>query len=699
MRSYDMCVNSCCCFLGKYAKAEECPFCHEVRYNHAGKARRTFQYTPLIPQLCALLQNREMVTNLRYRRLAERLYCPGVIQDVFDAEHYRRLRQTVLDETTGYHFFDDDDDLALGLSTDGVSLFKRRRRGQSTAWPIIIINYNLHPSIRTRLENVICVGVIPGPRQCKDLNSFLIPLLDELLELKGALDTPPATPPPAPPSHEIHASHVVLRAFLIILFGDIPAISKLLMMKGHNAILPCRLCYIQGVLCRLAKSSVYYVPLTRPGDPPIIVPPEQLVMRTHELFLAHYDALEALQTQTARKRLGQAFGINSRPVFSRLKSIDLAICAPYDAMHLLFENLVPNMIRHWTGGFKGLDQGTGDYEIPGNEWAEVGRLTARAGKTIPSAFVGTLPNIAEDEILYKAEGYSFFFQYIAPVVLEGRLPDKYYEHFLLMREIFILALQFELTFDDLDQLQQMINTWIAQYEEYYYQYDPARLPTCPLTIHALLHLPHYIRTSGPLWTSWAFVMERFCGHILPAVKNRIRPYGHLDNYVQRRAQMQAVSLKYELPSLAKPRINYTYAHGAKFSSRERMYPDFNTVILGAPVYRNVEVTPQLMNQLGKYFGLVYSEELRLNGQAIRARIVTDSMLGYGRFRLTGDGDRFRIAALIEDNRDARDNSFVRYELLPDANASLPDASDVMVRRVHYGQLLNIYYVEFITDVE
>lgn len=34
-----------------------------------------------------------------------------------------------------------------------------------------------------------------------------------------------------------------------------------------------------------------------------------------------------------------------------------------------------------------------------------------------------------------------------------------------MREIIILALQFELTFDDLDRLQHMVDTWVAQYEE------------------------------------------------------------------------------------------------------------------------------------------------------------------------------------------------------------------------------------------
>jgi hypothetical protein len=108
---------------------------------------------------------------------------------------------------------------------------------------------------------------------------------------------------------------------------------------------------------------------------------------------------------------------------------------------------------------------------------------------------------------------------------------------------------------------------------HYYQYKQAQLPTCPLTIHVLLHIPYYIRHAGPLWTSWAFIMERFCGHLQPAVKNRVQPYEHLDNYVQRRAQMQIVLCVYEMPSLAKPRLNYTAEGGKRLTSHEFMYPE------------------------------------------------------------------------------------------------------------------------------
>ncbi|CEL54837.1 hypothetical protein RSOLAG1IB_11782 [Rhizoctonia solani AG-1 IB] len=195
-------------------------------------------------------------------------------------------------------------------------------------------------------------------------------------------------------------------------------------------------------------------------------------------------------------------------------------------------------------------------------------------------------------------------------------------------------------------------------------------------------------------------MERFCGHLLPAVKNRTRPYEHLDNYVQRRAQMQVVSLKYNLPSLAKPAIKYTCMHGKMISSRKKIYPDFPTVVLGTPVNSRVPITTQLTNQFTKYFGTVY-QEMKLNGAALRARIDLDTLVQYGRFRLAGDRDRVRSANLIDDNPDrgCRDNSFVRYDLLPDANANYRNRPEVQIQRTHYGRVLDVYYVEFIVDPE
>ncbi|KAG9083055.1 hypothetical protein FS749_006340 [Ceratobasidium sp. UAMH 11750] len=369
-------------------------------------------------------------------------------------------------------------------------------------------------------------------------------------------------------------------------------------------------------------------------------------------------------------------------------------------MHLLFENLVPNMILHWTGKFKGIDEGVGHYRLPGAVWDKIGELTAASAKTIPSAFVGTIPDIAQDRYLYKAEAYAFWAQYIAPIVLKNRLPQVYYRHFLLMREIIILCIQIDVTAAEVDELERMVNQWVADYERLYYQYQYDRLPACPLTIHALLHLPFYLRRTGPLCNSWTFVTERFCGRLLPAVKNRYQPYEHMDYYISRRAQMQAVCHIFGLPMLPRSTVKWRFNGRERLSSRELMYPDFQHVILGSPVKRHPPVDVQLTNQMITYFGTTYSrEEWSEERQEVLRRIDFDTLVRYGRFRLTDDGDRIRTASSVERSPLARDNSFIRYDLLPDANARFRHRPDVPVRVTHYGRVLDAYYLEFIEDIE
>ena len=65
----------------------------------------------------------------------------------------------------------------------------------------------------------------------------------------------------------------------------------------------------------------------------------------------------------------------------------------------------------------------------------------------------------------------------------------------------------------------------------YYQNDPTRLAACPLTIHALLHVADSILLSGPVWASWAFPMERYCGILKPAIRSRRFPFAALDHYI------------------------------------------------------------------------------------------------------------------------------------------------------------------------
>jgi hypothetical protein len=73
-----------------------------------------------------------------------------------------------------------------------------------------------------------------------------------------------------------------------------------------------------------------------------------------------------------------------------------------------------------------------------------------------------------------------------------------------------------------------------------------RVSTCPLTIHALLHIAPTIRAMGPVWAYWAFPMERYCGDLLRHIKSRRFPYPNINSYVTSCAHLTQITLLYDL---------------------------------------------------------------------------------------------------------------------------------------------------------
>lgn len=51
---------------------------------------------------------------------------------------------------------------------------------------------------------------------------------------------------------------------------------------------------------------------------------------------------------------------------------------------------------------------------------------------------------------------------------------------------------------------------------------------------------------GPMWCFWAFVMERFCGSLVPAVKSRKYPFTSLAHRIRDVAQLSQIKLLYGL---------------------------------------------------------------------------------------------------------------------------------------------------------
>lgn len=489
---YDCCPNSCCCYVGPHAELVSCPYCSQPRRNAGGKPRKIFTYIPLIPRLLAAYRNPDMAKRLRYRadykvspvrhrspepacslhheRSAQgRLgvcYCPSKINDVFDGQQYRALCDTpvtINNQQQGHHFFSDRHDIALGFSTDGFAPFKR---GKQTCWPLIFYNYNLPPEERFQRDNIICVGVIPGPKKPHDCDSFLWLLVSELLLLASgvlAYDV-------------LEAINFMLRVYVILGGGDIPAMTMVLRMKGHNAFCPCRMCRILGVMIPDSTASVYYIPLDRSRHPSILgstsestvskYDPLALPLRTHAEFVQQAREVQSSSTKAAAERLAKAYGIKGVPVLSYLSSLSFPISFPFDFMHLFWENTLPNLVMLWTGTFKGLDEGDEQYQIDTTTWEAIGKATAASGATVPSVFGPRLPNFARDRHWYTADMWSFWTLYLGPTLLKRRFKvAKYHDHFVKLVRLLHICLKYEMDYEDVTELCKGFSKWVQDFEK------------------------------------------------------------------------------------------------------------------------------------------------------------------------------------------------------------------------------------------
>ena len=454
---FDCCVNSCIAYTGKYKDDQQCPFrnCQEPRRSPGGVARRLFCYLPMIPRFKGFFQSKRMINELLYRH--QYVSVPGTIADVFDGEIYQELLSkyvVVGGETLSHKYFSGKHDIAFSIALDGYLLYKRRRGGPS-ATPIIIQIFNLPPAVRTHVQQLMILGVIPGPHGPKRPETFLAPVDDECAELAHGVSV----------FNCVDQNNFTLHAYNLFNQGDIVSIEKVLGIKGHNGLSPCRSCEITGVY-----NKVYYVPLCQPSNPGEELEtwdPKDLPMRKHEDWQNVVDEINAAHLKKDKGWIAMKTGIKRMPALTRVRSLDYARSNPWDWTHLFLENVIPNLVDLWMGRFKGLDSGNEDYEIDSETWKLIGDEGVEAVKNLPAPFTRVIPHIVKERGWFTAEAWCFWFIYLAPILLNGRFSDhKYYDHMCDLVVIMKICLQFSITQDEVDDLEDKIITWVCTYEAY-----------------------------------------------------------------------------------------------------------------------------------------------------------------------------------------------------------------------------------------
>jgi len=180
------------------------------------------------------------------------------------------------------------------------------------------------------------------------------------------------------------------------------------------------MCKIVGLQIPNSHATTHYVPLDQSSHPNCrqdaisVYNANNLPLHTHDTFLAQAEEVQGAPTLTEANALAKKYGIKGRPDLSYLPTLIFLISFPYNFMHLIWENLVKNLVLHWTGEFKGLDKGKESYGLLKAVWEAVGTAS---GSTIPLAYGSRVPNLATHRSQCSAEMWSFWTMYLRPILL------------------------------------------------------------------------------------------------------------------------------------------------------------------------------------------------------------------------------------------------------------------------------------------
>jgi hypothetical protein len=108
------------------------------------------------------------------------------------------------------------------------------------------MNLNLPPSIRSKRRNMLLVGFTPGPNNPKDLDSFLWPLIEEMLNLHKGIEMV---------WNAGLEEYFTLHAYIMIVTADMPGREKLMKMKGKYLLQVCGGCRTLRAMKGLARIS------------------------------------------------------------------------------------------------------------------------------------------------------------------------------------------------------------------------------------------------------------------------------------------------------------------------------------------------------------------------------------------------------------------------------------------------------------
>ena len=424
------------------------------------KPKKVYYYYGIEAALSVLLSRPNFLNYCNHWIDVERQ--ENVFSDITDGLVWKEIVESCVAEGTNQS---PRNILGLLLNIDWFQPFKHIAYSVGVIYDVII---NLPRSIRFKEENVIILGVIPGPHEpIKHVNSYLGPFVNEMLKLKVGtwFDTP--------------FGYQFLKCYVVCLSADIPATRKAAGFVGHHAQKACSRCLKSF---QKVNDTLICGGFNR----------DSWKKRDH---LTHCEkAREALAPQTidARKKIERIYGSRYSILFE-LPLYDAIRYPVIDIMHNLFLGTSKHAMKIWKehdiltkAEFSNIQKLVERIKVP----MDIGR--------IPHKIEPAMAGLTADQWKHWTCIYSLY-------VLHGIIPKEHLDCWhLFVQACNIICLPI-LTNTLIDLADDLLLKFCGSFERLY------GAEACTINLHLHCHLADCLRDYGPANSTWCFNFERYNG--------------------------------------------------------------------------------------------------------------------------------------------------------------------------------------------
>lgn len=373
----------------------------------------------------------------------------------------------------------------LVLLTLNIDWFEPFHNANYSCGAIYLTINNLPRSERFKKENVILVGVMPGPSasHTTELNNYLSPLVDELIMLydQGIQVSNPVT-----------GSPILIRAALMMVACDMPAARK---TCGFTSPVSRRGCYkcdrtfvVDNDTNRVNFSGGYDV--------------ENYQWQNKNDVATHAAKWMTATTNKDRVEIERNYGTRWSELH-RLSYFDAARFTIIDAMHNLLLGTPKRMFNDWVD----------DGDLTREDLRRMKHIAE--GLVLPIDFDMISPDrIAGGLSGLKAAEWKSWVLIYSPFLLQNHLDDKKFQHWMKLVSACRILLKPSITFDEVNSAHSYLVEFCKEYETIY-----GSNKVTP-NIHAHCHIKECILNYGGVYSTWLFGFERYNGILGSIATNR-----------------------------------------------------------------------------------------------------------------------------------------------------------------------------------